>query len=254
MSWINYHSSPKNILMGSTSKNNQLDLGGNTALHTGQDSDLVIKNRQILADDMGYSLDRFVFSQQTHSANSQLIKNKQAGRGAFSNDLAIANTDALYSFEKNLVLTCFTADCVPVTFYEEEAGLIGLIHSGWRGTLQNISGLTMAKIAHDHQVDLGKVKAHIGQALCQDCFEVDRDVGLAFQELDHQVQWINYRANQNKYYIDNQAFVVSQLEEAGLNPENISIDRHCTLENDQAFSYRENRTPGRQLHFIVRKA
>ena len=54
-------------------------------------------------------------------------------------DTAIPDTDALYTYEPNLVLCSFTADCVPVIFYNEVNGLIGVIHSGWQGTVKEIT-------------------------------------------------------------------------------------------------------------------
>ena len=41
------------------------------------------------------------------------------GLGSYQSDTAIADTDALYTYEPNLLLCSFTVDCVPVIFYNE---------------------------------------------------------------------------------------------------------------------------------------
>ena len=46
--------------------------------------------------------------------------------------------DALITREENLSLVVGVADCVPVALVGEDA--VGMIHSGWRGTLSGISG------------------------------------------------------------------------------------------------------------------
>ncbi|MGI6537307.1 MAG: laccase domain-containing protein [Caldicoprobacterales bacterium] len=46
----------------------------------------------------------------------------------------------MFTFEPNILLGCFTADCVYRLFsFNKACGLIGVIHSGWRGTVNEIS-------------------------------------------------------------------------------------------------------------------
>ena len=42
------------------------------------------------------------------------------------------------TFNSNLVLLIQTADCVPIFIVDNFQGLIGLVHSGWKGTYHNI--------------------------------------------------------------------------------------------------------------------
>ena len=47
--------------------------------------------------------------------------------------------DALYSNQTGEVLVVKTADCMPLFFWSEVEQLIGVIHSGWKGTELGIS-------------------------------------------------------------------------------------------------------------------
>lgn len=42
-------------------------------------------------------------------------------------------------FSKNVPLLIFTADCVPLVFYDKEKEAVALAHAGWRGTYDNIA-------------------------------------------------------------------------------------------------------------------
>src|SRR5690606_41002332 len=93
-----------------------------------------VENRRKLADFLGFTLTDFVCANQTHSANIYRVEAGDKGRGSTETGHAVADTDALYTFEPNLVLSTFAADCVPVLLYNETKGLIGAVHSSCQDT------------------------------------------------------------------------------------------------------------------------
>ena len=248
---IKFYNMPYNFKAGITLKDPNMDEQFNMALHICQNEQDVLSNRQMLANSLALPLQQFVFMNQTHSANFKKITLDDAGKGAFSADSAIANTDALYTFEKNIVLTTMTADCAPITFYSEVDGVIGTIHSGWSGTIKKISYLLFKHLKEVEQIDLCNVKVHIGYSLCAEKFEVDCDVADQFKALGYADDYIEYNAETNKYHIDNQLVVKTQCERAGIPSTNISLDRECTFILDEGFSYRQDKNSGRHVSFIV---
>src|SRR5699024_4084347 len=102
------------------------------ALHVSKKPAHIIQNRTRLAQLLQTDLEHFVCANQTHSANFYKVTAADKGRGATSLTNAIPVTDALYTFERNIILSSFTADCVPVIFINDEAGVVGVIHSGWQ--------------------------------------------------------------------------------------------------------------------------
>ena len=225
----------------------------NMALHACENAEDVLENRKKLAASLHTQLDHFICSNQTHSANFHKVTVADKGSGAKQIKTAIPDTDALYTYESNLVLSSFTADCVPVIFFNEANGLIGVIHSGWQGTVKEI---TTKLFKHLTQVEHCKPRdfhIQIGAALSQEKFEVDEDVYLRFKNLGYANDFMYYNDKTHKYHIDNQKTVKKQCELAGIPTEQIIIDGTCTYLSSEGFSYREDKQCGRHLSYIMRK-
>ncbi|AOV06393.1 peptidoglycan editing factor PgeF [Sporosarcina ureilytica] len=242
-----------NVLAGTTLKNDSVPELNNMALHTCQQADVVLENRQQLANFLGVPLSDFVSANQTHSANFYRVTNEDKGRGAHELDTAIPNTDALYTYEPNIILCSFTADCVPVMFYHETNGLIGVIHSGWQGTIKEITLKLFQHLKTEEKCQLEKVHVQIGMALSQEKFEVDEDVYTKFKDLGYADVFMYFNKETNKYHIDNQLVVKKQCELAGIPTDQIFVDRTCTFVNEEGFSYRQDKKCGRHLSFMMRE-
>ncbi len=225
----------------------------NMALHACENPDAIIKNRKKLAASLHCKLDNFVCANQTHSANFHRVTFDDKGRGAEQADTAIADTDALYTYEPNLVLCSFTADCVPVIFYNEVNGLIGVIHSGWQGTIKEITLKLFEHLTQIEHCNPSDLHVQIGAALSQEKFEVDEDVYVKFKDLGYANDYMYYNDDTRKYHIDNQLTVRKQCELAGIPAEQITMDQTCTYVDPNGFSYREDRLSGRHLSFIMKK-
>ncbi|GEK33702.1 peptidoglycan editing factor PgeF [Kurthia sibirica] len=241
------------IQAGITLKNEQIPDNNNMALHCCDLPQEVLMNRQRLAKSLQIDLQQLVVANQTHSATIYKVVDTDKGRGALSVKDAIADTDALYTFEKNIMLGIFTADCVPVIFHEPSRGLIGVIHSGWQGTIQEISSAVMHHLITIEQIDPQLLHVHLGRALSQDKFEVDYDVFEKFEALGYAEPFMYYKEETDKYHIDNQLVVKRQFERAGVPSTQITVDATCTFLHDDGFSYRQNRADGRHMTFIRRK-
>lgn len=250
---IQFYETPENITAGTSLKDPKQPLDGNLALHTGEDASKIIANRQDLAEVLQIDADQFVFANQTHSKKTYQVKAEDRGRGSQSTEDAVDDVDALYTYEPDIVVGVFTADCVPVLFYDEDTGLIGGIHSGWKGTVQDVVSATFAQIkAGNPGLYMGKMKAILGPSIAQNSFEVDQDVADQFRALGYADDFIQWDDKRGKYLIDNQATVAEQLERVGFLPENIRLSDQDTLAMADGFSYRLNKTPGRHFNFISR--
>lgn len=244
----------ENLVAGITLKNaSELELN-NMALHVCENEDDVLSNRVKLANFHQCNVNDFVCANQTHSANVHKVTLDDKGRGASELSSAIPDTDALYTYEPNILLCTFTADCVPVIFHHEEKGLVGVIHSGWQGTVKEITLKVFNQLVHEEGCDPKGFKVILGPALSQDKFEVDDDVYIRFRDLGYAEDFMYYKEETHKYHIDNQKTVKKQLELAGVPSENITIDATCTFISDEGFSYRQDRKSGRHLCFIMRKS
>ena len=206
----------KHFIAGITLKDDSEKEYNNMALHACQSIDAVLENRLKLAASLQCSLDNFVCATQTHSANLHKVTTIDCGRGSSHTTTSIPATDALYTTEQNLLLCSFSADCVPVILYSEQAGIASVIHSGWQGTTKEITLKTvlhLLNVEHCHPHDLNVI---IGPALSQEKFEVDKDVYDKFLNLGYANDFMYFNTQTTKYHIDNQLTVKKQCELAGI--------------------------------------
>ena len=81
--------------------------------------------------------------------------------------------DALVTEGAGFSLVVAIADCVPVALVGD--GVVGMVHSGWRGTLKGISGKAAKEMG-----DLSTVRAYIGPGIRQCCYEVSEEIAGKF--------------------------------------------------------------------------
>jgi YfiH family protein len=250
---IEFYEDNKEIVAGMTLRDDKEAEGGNMALHVCISPDNVMKNRAKLAASLGCDLDCFVCPEQTHSENFYKATSADKGRGAHELGSAIPDTDAVFTYEPGILLGCFTADCVPVIFHNKPAGLIGVIHSGWQGTVKEITFKVFRHLIGQEGCNPKEFQVYIGKALSQEKFEVDEDVHQKFNDLGYAQPFIQHNNQTGKYYIDNQQTVKKQCELAGIPSEQISVDRACTYTDPACFSYRMDQSCGRHMSFIMRR-
>ncbi|MEG0450302.1 MAG: peptidoglycan editing factor PgeF [Lysinibacillus sp.] len=241
------------FIAGTTLKDETELESNNMALHACVSNLAVLENRQKLAAALHCEVDHFVCTHQTHSANFHKVTLADKGRGANSSEKAIQDTDALYTFEPNLLLCSFTADCVPVIFYNEVNGLIGVVHSGWQGTVKEITLKLFKHLIEVEKCLPSDFHVQIGTALSQEKFEVDANVYVQFESLGYADDFMYHNEQTGKYHIDNQLTVKKQCELAGIPSHQITIDPTCTFLSSEGFSYREDKQSGRHMSFIMRK-
>jgi polyphenol oxidase len=120
----------------------------NLSLAVGDDPASVLENRRRLAASFGADLADFVFARQVHGASVRVVGEADRGSGAFTQDDAIPDTDALVTTSPGIVLAILTADCVPIVLYDPRAGVLACVHSGWRGTVARIPARTVEEMVN----------------------------------------------------------------------------------------------------------
>lgn len=222
----------------------------NQGFHVGDESDSVLKNRQILADRVGLPLSRFVFAAQCHSDNFYKVTNEDLGKGTFDFESGIENCDALYTFEKNVVLGAFYADCTPVYFKSEKDHLIGVIHAGWQGTAKEITEKTLKHILTVENVPIENIQLYIGPSIKADVFQVQADL------LDHfsKEKYGSCMASKDEMtYFDVPKANLIQLQNLGFDTKQIAVSPQCTYKEEAFFSFRRDNVTGRMAAFIFQK-
>lgn len=248
-----FYGNDRQFVSGMTQKDIAEPEFNNMALHACENPQTVLANREKLADLLDVPLADFICTQQTHSANFRRVSGKDKGRGAYATNDAFSDTDALYTYDSGVVLCSFAADCVPVIIRDRRTGLIGVVHSGWQGTIKEITFKLLQHLIRIENCDPADMEIQIGAAISQQHFEVDEDVYRKFDLLGYASAFMVFNAATNKYHIDNQSIVKRQCELAGVPSGQIRIDPTCTFSSPDGFSYRQDRGSGRHLIFALKK-
>jgi len=234
-------------------------LAGNVALHTGDDPAAVIGRRERVGRMLGFAPDAWVCGEQVHGNHAEIVSRRDAGRGARSRATACPNTDALISDEPGILLAQFFADCVPLYFFDPVRGVIALAHAGWKGTVLDIAGRTVAKMAESFGSMPANMLAAIGPSIGACCYEVGEDVAEKVRDLAaargldlHGGGVLKPGDGAGKARLDLKELNRQLMIKVGILPSSIEMSQWCTgCRKDLFFSYRmEQGTSGRMMSWL----
>lgn len=232
----------------------------NLSYTRGDDAEHVYSNYLRVAEILHCSPKDMVVSQQTHTANIRYVTEEDRGKGVVR-PLDYENVDGLVTDRKGLALVTLYADCVPLYFLDPVHCAVGLAHSGWRGTVQEIGRKMTETMTLQFGTDPEDLVAAIGPSICQDCYEVSGDVAEEFRALQEEngeylreiqeskklsvqgggrpVQVILPGRKEGKYQLDLWLANLLVLRKAGIKLDHISVTDLCTCHNPgYLFSHR----------------
>jgi YfiH family protein len=235
------------LLHAVTNKSMDLPHHFSLALHTGENKEEIIQNRNVIPG--FFKSDKnlhFIVANQTHSDHIKIIAKRET-KGWESVEDAIEDCDALITNEKEIVLTILTADCVPVLLYDNEKEVVAAVHAGWKGTKAKIVAKTVKKMKEMYGCEPENIIAAVAPSIGSCCYEVGEDVAEHFFDTAD-----GCRKTGEKYMLDLPLINKKQLLDVGLKEVNIEMSDVCTAcEVDRYFSYRkEQGCSGRFMSMI----
>ncbi len=174
-----------------------------------------------------------IYLNQTHSADIVVVTD--------INRIPSFNGDAIVTNLLQVGLAVKTADCAPLLLFDETAGVIAAVHSGWLGTLHDIITPTIMAM-RNLGAEPERIQALIGPCLQRDQFEVSDDLHERFIARDSGYKtFFAAIAKPEKYLFDHLGMIKHQLSQADVC--NILPDPACTLlQSDRYYSYRARHT------------
>ena len=215
----------------------------NLSFSRGDREEAVWENYRRIAGAVGFDLESVVTSDQTHTANVRVVTEEDKGRGLIR-PREYQDVDGMVTNVPGITLVTFYADCVPLYLVDPVQRAIGLVHSGWKGTVGKIGLEAVRVMEREYGTDPKNLTAAIGPSICQDCYEVSEDVIEEFQEAFPEEQWENlfYRKQDGKYQLNLWEANRLIFLEAGLGPEKIALPGLCTCCNPRLlFSHRASK-------------
>ena len=176
---------------------------------------------------------------QKHTKNVMTIDSKVNSDAPDLYEKKYDETDGLVTKQKNIVLSTTNADCILMLFFDPTKKVIANIHSGWKGTLQQISVVTVKKMISEFNCNPKDVICCICPSIRKCHFEVDEDVKNMFEKEFPIEGIIDYDKEKNKWHIDTVLINRTILKNQGLKDENIIDCGICSVCNsDLIHSFR----------------
>lgn len=201
----------------------------NLSFTRGDDEAAVRENFRRIGAAIGVNCEDMVFSQQTHTTNVRVVTEEDRGAGIM-HPRGFADVDAMVTNVPGICLVTFFADCVPLYFVDPVKRVIGLAHSGWRGTVGKIGKVTVERMCGEYGCRPEDILAAIGPSVCQDCYEVSEDVTERFCGQFARENWeqLFYRKENGKYQLNLWKANELVFLEAGILPEHMAVTNLCT--------------------------
>ena len=214
----------------------------NLSFTRGDDETAVLENYRRVAQALGTSIDHIVTSDQTHTTNVRPVGKEDLGKG-ITRPRDYKDVDGMITDQPGVLRATFYADCVPLYFVDPVHKAIGLSHSGWRGTVGRMGQATVEAMERSFGSQPKDLLCAIGPSICQDCYEVSRDVAEAFIFAfpTHEKEILQAGAL-GKYQLDLWKANEIVLTEAGVLKEHIDLAGLCTCCNSSIlFSHRASK-------------
>lgn len=214
----------------------------NLSFTRGDDETAVLENYRRVAQALGTTIDHIVTSDQTHTTNVRPVGKEDLGKG-ITRPRDYKDVDGMITDQPGVLIATFYADCVPLYFVDPVHKAIGLSHSGWRGTVGRMGQATVEAMEKSFGSQPKDLLCAIGPSICQDCYEVSRDVAEAFIFAfpTHEKEILQAGAL-GKYQLDLWKANEIVLTEAGVLKEHIDLAGLCTCCNSSIlFSHRASK-------------
>lgn len=200
----------------------------NVCDYTGDTAEHVMQCRTALCQSLHIPLHHLVMPRQTHTSNVAQVTAEMLALPYPERMQQLHDVDALVTALHGVCIGVNTADCVNISLCDPVAGVIGVAHAGWRGTVKKIAAATVQSMltlgAEPH-----RIMAVMGASICFDCFEVGLEVVQAFADAGFPISSITKRnPATGKPHIHLQAANAWVLQQAGLDARNIANAHRCS--------------------------
>ena len=157
--------------------------------------------------------------------------------GGWEGWLRAGEADGHIASERGIALAVGVADCVPV-FVAHRAGVVALLHSGWRGTAARIVSKAIDMFER-YEFPASELAIHLGPAICGRCYEVSAEVR----------EQLTGHPTTRPGNVDLRSLIAEQASAAGVR--RLTVSSSCTrCDNDRFFSHRAG-DAGRQIAVIA---
>ncbi len=235
----------------------------NISFGVGDDDRNVRRNREIISKYLNE--EDLVFADQVHGSrvmvfpkeNNNVIIFDSDGCGEvnqseiLSKQIGVSNPDSKHKYVgdalvtniRKKILVIQVADCQSVIMYDPVHKVVANVHSGWRGSINDIIGLTIKIMKKSFGCFARDIVAGIGASLGPCCAE--------FVNYEKEIPKKYWKYKDDNDHFDFWSLSRDQLCRAGVLMDNVNLSRLCTkCDPDRFFSFRGEGATGRFASII----
>ncbi|MBN2261016.1 MAG: peptidoglycan editing factor PgeF [Clostridiales bacterium] len=233
---------------GFTTINGGVSQGGYRSLNFGiyapDKREHVLENYEIFFDALAIDKNKSIATHQTHSNHIAKIDSVDEFK-------VFEDTDGFITNIRGVNLMTFYADCTPLYFYDPAKKVIGIAHSGWKGTEKKIGVKMIEAFVELYGSKKENILVGIGPNISPHYYAVSDDFLDNFEDRSFFTNYIYHK--EGITYFDMVNSNRDMLINNGILEKNIELSGHCTYkEADRFFSYRrQGAESGRMAGFIM---
>ncbi len=193
----------------------------------GDDPDHVRENYRRFFAAIGADGRRFAMTNQVHGGAVRCVTTADLRDDPY--DKAAYEADGLMTDLPGAALVVYSADCIPILFYDPARRVIAAVHAGWRGTAAGIATAAVERMRDVYGCNPADILAAVGPGIGPDCFETHEDVPNAMTAALSTAVLRHIKIKENgKFAVDLKAINAMRLEQAGLDRSHIAVSDICT--------------------------
>ena len=202
----------------------------------------VFENRKKLCDILNIDTNQLILTHQSHSSVIKEVTSFDKGKGEHSFESGI-DADGFYTKSKDIAIGIFHADCVPIFFYDKAKDIIGIIHSGFKGTIKHACKSMLLTYFEEQYASIDEISFVIGPSRRTESFEIDDDTFSLIKE-----------AKLEKYVIQSRfdmvSAIIDDLISLGDKKEQIFDSHIYNVKNEIYYSAYKKKPVGRMASLI----
>lgn len=194
-------------------------------------------------------LEKLLFLRQTHSDIGVVVSPEKAAALIGHKE----EGDYLITQLGHIGLGVYTADCLPIVFYDSLSHASGICHAGWVGSVSNIAIKTLQAMEKEFGTKLEYIRIFFGPSARGCCYKVTPDFESNLKGFDFTDQVLFYRGEE--LFFDLPLFNRLRLEAYGIKKESFHCKYNiCTICHDSFCSHRrQGALAARQLTVVALK-
>lgn len=187
-----------------------------------------------------------VCARQTHTDNIIDIEKSE-------DTFFYENVDGFITKRKDIALMTQHADCLPIFLYDIKEEVIGMLHSGWRGSFQEIGIKAINLMSQKYNSSKENIIIGLGVGISAKNYEVSKDFYEDFnKKFDKNIVDPSFIFSKDKIYFNNYEFNKLNFINNGIPAKNIEVSDRCTY-RDNFYSFRRDKDKKRNSAVIFFK-